>query len=59
MAEIEHFVDPDMKTHERFGDVAEVVLRLLPKDIQSAGKTDISEVTVGHAVEHVRSSSLP
>ena len=54
MAEIEHFVDPDAKDHDRFSDVKDITLRLLPKDIQSAGKTDISEITVGEAVSSVR-----
>ncbi|KPV76006.1 uncharacterized protein RHOBADRAFT_26231 [Rhodotorula graminis WP1] len=50
MAEIEHFVDPLDKSHERFEAVKDIKLRLLPKDVQSAGKTDISEVAVGEAV---------
>lgn len=53
MAEIEHFVDPDSKDHERFDSVKDIKLRLLPKDVQSAGKTDISEITIGEAVETV------
>lgn len=56
MAEIEHFVDPLCKDHDRFVEVKDIVLRLLPKDVQSAGKTDISEITVGEAVSTV---SLP
>ncbi|KAL8286144.1 hypothetical protein RQP46_004632 [Phenoliferia psychrophenolica] len=50
MAEIEHFVDPDAKDHDRFDQVKDITLRLLPKDVQSAGKTDLSEITVGEAV---------
>merc|ERR1711939_1219764 len=50
MAEIEHFVDPLDKSHERFESVKDIMLRLLPKDVQAAGKTDISELTVGEAV---------
>ena len=50
MAEIEHFVDPLDKSHERFEAVKDITLRLLPKDVQAAGKTDISEVTIGEAV---------
>ena len=60
MAEIEHFVDPDSKDHERFHEVKDIKLRLLPKDVQSVGKTDISEITVGEAVASVRPlSRLP
>lgn len=53
MAEIEHFVDPLCKDHERFSEIKDIKLRLLCKDVQSAGKTDISEITVGEAVESV------
>jgi glycyl-tRNA synthetase len=55
MAEIEHFVDPLCKDHDRFSEVAHIKLRLLCKDVQSAGKTDISEITVGEAVASVSS----
>ncbi|GAA5872508.1 hypothetical protein JCM3774_006840 [Rhodotorula dairenensis] len=51
MAEIEHFVDPLDKNHERFEGVKDIKLRLLPKDVQAAGKTDISELTIGEAVK--------
>lgn len=54
MAEIEHFVDPEIKDHERFDTVKDIVLRLLPKDVQAAGKSDISEITIGQAVAQVR-----
>lgn len=54
MAEIEHFVDPDSKDHDRFDQVKDITLRLLPKDVQSSGKTDLSEITVGEAVASVR-----
>lgn len=50
MAEIEHFVDPKDKTHKNFKEVADIKLKFLPKDVQSAGKTDIIETTVGEAV---------
>ncbi|BGP22940.1 glycyl-tRNA synthetase [Rhodotorula toruloides] len=51
MAEIEHFVDPLDKAHERFESVKDIKLRLLPKDVQAAGRTDISEMTIGEAVK--------
>lgn len=50
MAEIEHFVDPSNKKHKRFKSVENIKLRFLSKDVQSAGKTDIAEVTIGEAV---------
>jgi glycyl-tRNA synthetase len=51
MAEIEHFVDPADKKHVRFNEVKDVVLALLPKDVQMEGKTDITHMTIGDAVE--------
>jgi glycyl-tRNA synthetase (class II) len=56
MAEIEHYVDPLDKRHARFGEVKDVVLSLLPKDVQSEGKTDLTSMTVGEAVEKVDTS---
>lgn len=50
MAEIEHFVDPEAKSHPRFNEVADIKLRFWPKDVQAAGKTDVTETTVGDAV---------
>ncbi|KAL7421097.1 Glycine--tRNA ligase 1, mitochondrial [Cryptotrichosporon argae] len=50
MAEIEHYVDPLDKKHARFNEVKDVVLALLPKDVQSSGRTDITHSTVGEAV---------
>lgn len=60
MAEIEHFVDPLDKAHLGFEGVKDIKLRLLPKDVQTAGKTDITEISIGEAVKSVRlvSSSL-
>jgi glycyl-tRNA synthetase len=53
MAEIEHYVDPLNKKHARFSEVKDVKLHLLPKETQSAGKTDLLELTIGEAVEKV------
>jgi glycyl-tRNA synthetase len=50
MAEVEHFVDPDDKSHERFDEVKDTVLRFLPKQTQLDGKSDITEISVGEAV---------
>ncbi|KIM31192.1 hypothetical protein M408DRAFT_15064 [Serendipita vermifera MAFF 305830] len=50
MAEVEHFVDAADKSHPRFKEVADVKLRFLRKEIQSAGKNDIIETTIGDAV---------
>ena len=51
MAEIEHFVDPLDKRHEKFSQVRDVEIRVLPRDIQSAGKTDLTTITIGDAVD--------
>jgi len=50
MAEIEHFVDPADKSHPRFKEVADTKIRFLRKEVQSAGKSDILETTIGDAV---------
>lgn len=50
MAEIEHFVDPEIKTHANFDAIKDVTLTFLPKDVQAAGKTDTVTQTVGEAV---------
>ena len=50
MAEIEHYVNPQQKKHARFDEVRDHRLSLLPKDVQSAGKTDLLDITVGEAV---------
>ncbi|PAV17731.1 glycyl-tRNA synthetase [Pyrrhoderma noxium] len=51
MAEIEHYVDPEDKKHDRFREVRDVKLALLDRHVQSAGRTDITHMTVGDAVD--------
>lgn len=51
MAEIEHYVDPLEKNHERFSEVSSLKLSFLPKDTQQAGKSDISYITIEEAVK--------
>ncbi|TFK34655.1 hypothetical protein BDQ12DRAFT_689338 [Crucibulum laeve] len=51
MAEIEHFVDPDNKNHERFSEVKDVVLVLLDRHIQESGGSTTVNMSVGEAVE--------
>ncbi|KAK9241419.1 hypothetical protein V1525DRAFT_352031 [Lipomyces kononenkoae] len=51
MAEIEHFVDPLDKSHPRFSEVADTKLRLLSKDTQQDGRTEVEETTIGEAVK--------
>ncbi|KAI0001165.1 glycyl-tRNA synthetase [Russula vinacea] len=50
MAEIEHYVDPEDKRHERFDEVREVVLDLLDRNVQTSGSTKTSKISVGEAV---------
>lgn len=51
MAEIEHYVDPEDKSHPRFDEVKHVKLRFLPKDVQESGSNKLRECTIGEAVE--------
>ena len=51
MAEIEHYVDPLDKKHERFHEVRDVVLTLLDRHIQSAGSTQVTQMSIGEAVD--------
>lgn len=51
MAEIEHYVDPAKKKHPKFDEVRNQKLALLPKETQSAGKTELLDITIGEAVE--------
>ncbi|KAH9006464.1 glycyl-tRNA synthetase [Lactarius hatsudake] len=50
MAEIEHYVDPEDKRHERFDQVRDVVLDLLDRDVQTSGSTQVRKISVGDAV---------
>ena len=51
MGEIEHYVDPEDKTHERFLEVHNVKIILLDRHVQEAGQITTKEMTVGKAVE--------
>ena len=50
MAEIEHYVDPENKDHERFYEVRDIKLVLLDRHVQASGSTQTVEMTVGEAV---------
>ncbi|KAF5391113.1 hypothetical protein D9757_003066 [Collybiopsis confluens] len=50
MAEIEHFVDPEDKSHPRFKDMQDVVLVLLDRHVQSSGNTSTIKMSIGEAV---------
>lgn len=51
MAEIEHFVDPNDKSHPRFDEVKNIKLGFLPKDVQESGSNKLVQKTIGEAVE--------
>ena len=51
MGEIEHYVDPENKAHERFHEVRDVKITLLDRHVQEAGQNTTKEMTVGKAVE--------
>lgn len=51
MAEVEHFVDPTDKAHERFPEVVGTKLPLLDQTTQLAGSTVPKTVTVEEAVD--------
>jgi len=50
MAEIEHYVDPEDKSHGRFHEVRDVVLDLLDRNVQASGSTQTRKIKVGEAV---------
>ncbi|KAF9531350.1 hypothetical protein CPB83DRAFT_848893 [Crepidotus variabilis] len=52
MAEIEHYVDPEDKNHERFDEFRNVQLVLLDRHVQEAGGNKTKIMTVGEAVEN-------
>ncbi|KAG2130682.1 glycyl-tRNA synthetase [Suillus clintonianus] len=51
MGEIEHFVDPDDKSHEKFREVRDTVLSLLDRHVQVSGSTQVTQMTIGEAVD--------
>ncbi|KAF5339584.1 hypothetical protein D9611_011412 [Ephemerocybe angulata] len=51
MAEIEHYVDPDDKSHPRFKEVRDIAIVLLDRDVQEAGSSETRVMSVGEAVD--------
>ncbi|KND86385.1 putative glycine--tRNA ligase [Tolypocladium ophioglossoides CBS 100239] len=51
MAEIEHYVDPEKKEHQRFQEVVGLELPLLDKETQLAGKTTPRSTSIEEAVK--------
>jgi glycyl-tRNA synthetase len=50
MAEIEHYVDPEDKSHERFHEIENVEIALLDRHVQESGSTQTKQVKIGDAV---------
>jgi len=50
MAEIEHFVDPQDKSHPKFAGVADLVMPLWSATSQEAGQREATMMTIGEAV---------
>ena len=53
MAEIEHFVDPDDKSHPKFENIENVVVTMLPGPYQMRGEPAFN-ITLKEAFETVR-----
>ncbi|KAI1279410.1 glycyl-tRNA synthetase 1 [Xylaria sp. FL0933] len=51
LAEIEHYVDPEKKEHERFAEVSHLKLPLLDKETQLAGEITPQNMSIKQAVE--------
>lgn len=51
MAEIEHYVDPEKKTHVKFNEVRDIKLSLLDRNVQLSGSTVTKAITIGEAVD--------
>jgi len=52
MAEIEHFCDPSDKSHPKFSDVENIVLKLYSACNQMDGQPAV-DITIGQAVSKV------
>ncbi|CAN6248417.1 unnamed protein product [Urochloa humidicola] len=49
LAEIEHFVDPEDKSHPKFGDVSDLEFLMFPREDQMAGRS-ATRLKIGNAV---------
>jgi glycyl-tRNA synthetase len=58
MAEIEHYVDPKDKRHPRYAEAKDIVLNLLPKEVQEGGETTLTQMSIGDAVDKVSHGSV-
>jgi len=51
MAEIEHYVDPQIKTHPKFKNVKDLKIPMLTCDLQKTHSAPLTDMTLGEAVE--------
>jgi glycyl-tRNA synthetase len=52
LAEIEHFVDPEDKSHPKFSDVADLKFLMFPREQQLTGQSSIT-LKLGDSVSNV------
>lgn len=52
LAEIEHFVDPEDKSHPKFSEVSELEILMFPREDQVSGQ-QARRIRVGEAVSQV------
>lgn len=52
LAEIEHFVDPEDKSHPKFADVADLEFLMFPRELQLSGES-AKLMKLGEAVSKV------
>jgi glycyl-tRNA synthetase len=52
LAEIEHFVDPEDKSHPKFSDVADLKFLMFPREQQLTGQSS-TMLLLGDAVSNV------
>lgn len=58
LAEIEHFVDPQDKSHRKFCDVASLEFLMFPRELQVSGQS-AQKMVLGEAVSKVGSYLYP
>ncbi|KNZ47687.1 glycine--tRNA ligase [Puccinia sorghi] len=53
MAEIEHYVDPMDKRHDKFVEIENHRIKLLPRSVQAEGRTETIEMTIGYFLARI------
>lgn len=57
LAEIEHFVDPEDKSHPKYSEVADLEFLMFPREEQTSGQS-ARTIQLGEAVSTVGSNSI-